>query len=87
MTQGRSREGPPEGDEEDLVLMAERERIARHLNDLVIRRLFLVSMNLHGCAAMIDPAEPSRRLAAIIDELDATIREIRGAIFGLERTR
>jgi signal transduction histidine kinase len=87
MTQGRSDEEPWNADDEDdLLLMADRERIARALNDLVIQRLFRVSMNLHGCAAMIDPAEPARRLAAMVDELDATINEIRCAIFGLQPT-
>ncbi|HYJ68838.1 MAG TPA: GAF domain-containing protein [Nocardioidaceae bacterium] len=69
----------------DLVAVFEdRDRIARDLHDLVIQRLFATGLKIQG---MVDPArrpDQAERLAALTDELDATIRDIRATIFELE---
>lgn len=67
-----------------MAISAERERIARDLHDLVIQRLFGAGLRLQGALALIDNSSAASRVASTVDELDATIKEIRGAIFSLE---
>ena len=67
-----------------MAISAERERIARDLHDLVIQRLFGAGLRLQGALALIDNASAASKVASTVDELDATIKEIRGAIFSLE---
>lgn len=66
-----------------LAVIEERERIARDLHDKVIQRVFATGMSLQSTARLADDAV-ARRLDEAIDELDATIREIRATIFSLE---
>jgi signal transduction histidine kinase len=66
-----------------LVVLEDRERIARDLHDKVIQRLFATGMSLQAMAPRIDDTATARRLAEAIDELDVTIREIRNTIFAL----
>ena len=68
-----------------LLISADRERIARDLHDLVIQRLFGAGLRLQGALALIDNETASTRVSSTIDDLDATIKEIREAIFALER--
>jgi PAS domain S-box-containing protein len=71
--------------ERDLLLIsADRERIARDLHDLVIQRLFGAGLRLQGALALIDNETASSRVSSTVDDLDATIKEIREAIFALE---
>ncbi len=67
-----------------LLISADRERIARDLHDLVIQRLFGAGLRLQGALALIDNETVSSRVSSTIDDLDATIKEIREAIFALE---
>ena len=67
-----------------MAIAAERERIARDLHDLVIQRLFGAGLRLQGALALISNPTASTRVSSTISELDATIREIREAIFSLE---
>ncbi|HEX7658126.1 MAG TPA: histidine kinase [Pseudonocardiaceae bacterium] len=62
---------------------AERDRIARDLHDLVIRRVFGASMALQGVARLIRQPQLSSRIKSVILDLDDTIRELRAAIFEL----
>jgi len=67
----------------EYAVLADRERIARDLHDLVIQRLFAAGMALQATARMT--AEPvSSRLISAVDELDTTIKEIRSTIFALQ---
>lgn len=68
--------------EQELQLLEDRERIARDLHDTVIQRLFAAGMTLQATAAQAPP-ELGERVGRVIDELDATIRGIRQAIFRL----
>jgi len=70
--------------EADLQLSADRERIGRDLHDLVIQRLFAAGMTLEALSSRVARPEERGRLGEVIDELDATIREIRTVIFRLE---
>ncbi|MBM7494382.1 signal transduction histidine kinase [Micromonospora luteifusca] len=66
-----------------LVVLEDRERIARDLHDVVIQRLFATGLQLQSTAPLIARPEVGRRINAAVDELDSTIRDIRRAIFEL----
>jgi signal transduction histidine kinase len=65
--------------------MRERERLARDLHDLVIQRIFAAGMGLQSIGTLIDNELAAQRVEHTVDELDATINEIRTAIFHLTR--
>ncbi|RGC70262.1 Redox sensor histidine kinase response regulator DevS [Micromonospora sp. MW-13] len=65
-----------------LVVLEDRERIARDLHDVVIQRLFATGLQLQSGAMNARP-EVAKRINAAVDELDATIRDIRRTIFEL----
>jgi signal transduction histidine kinase len=67
----------------DLLLLEERDRIARDLHDNVIQGLFATGLSLQGAARLAEIPEVSRRIEAAVDELDRTIRRIRTTIFEL----
>ena len=69
-------------DQQRLALYEDRDRIARDLHDLVIQRLFAVGLSLQT-AMRLDGAALRARLDAAVDDLDATIRDIRRTIFAL----
>ncbi|MEU8003637.1 GAF domain-containing protein [Catellatospora sp. NPDC049111] len=71
-------------DREQLLVLSDRERIARDLHDVVIQRLFATGLQLQTVASM-SAARPelATRIGAAVDALDSTIRDIRGAIFEL----
>ena len=71
-------------DMEQLAVVADRERIARDLHDHVIQRLFAVGMGLQAASNSIAEDRARERIAESVEELDATIREVRSAIFSLE---
>jgi PAS domain S-box-containing protein len=71
-------------DREQLALMADRERIARDLHDHVIQRLFAVGMALQTAANSIENSKALERISDSVEELDATIRDVRSTIFSLE---
>ena len=70
-------------DEQRLALFEDRDRIARDLHDLVIQRLFAAGLSLQaGIRSELSPGGQAR-IDNVVDELDATIREIRATIFAL----
>jgi signal transduction histidine kinase len=68
---------------QNLVVLEDRERIARDLHDKVIQRLFATGMSLQALQPRVADPGSARRLDEAIDELDLTIREIRNTIFAL----
>ena len=71
---------------EEGAVLADRDRIGRDLHDLVIQRLFATGMRLHSALRLIagNPTEAAARVNAAVDDLDATIRELRSTIYGLQ---
>ncbi|MBZ5736963.1 sensor histidine kinase [Nocardioides mangrovi] len=70
-------------DQERLLLLEDRDRIARDLHDLVIQRLFATGLTLQGAGRLQDPDQVRLRLDQAVDDIDATIRDIRRTIFAL----
>ena len=68
---------------EMLVVLEDRERIARDLHDVVIQRLFATGLRLQTAARLAVRPEVVERVSASVDDLDTTIRDIRTAIFEL----
>jgi two-component system, NarL family, sensor histidine kinase DevS len=66
-----------------LLVLEDRERIARDLHDVVIQRLFATGLQLQSTARLARAPEVGERIANAVDELDNTIRDIRSAIFEL----
>jgi signal transduction histidine kinase len=69
------------------AMLDERERIAADLHDHVIQRLFAAGLALQSTAATLGPGTPTDRILATVDDLDATIRQIRTSIFQLQQAR
>jgi signal transduction histidine kinase len=69
---------------ERLSVYQDRDRIARDLHDLVIQRLYATGMSLQGTMPMITRPEVADRVTRAVDDMDQTIREIRGTIFALQ---
>lgn len=71
-------------DREELAVISDRERIARDLHDVVIQRLFATGLQLQGVASLAGNSELGQRLERAVDDLDLTIKAIRGTIFELQ---
>ena len=71
-------------DREELAVISDRERIARDLHDVVIQRLFATGLQLQGVASVAGDSEVGTRLGLAVDDLDLTIKAIRGTIFELQ---
>lgn len=68
---------------EQLVVLEDRERIARDLHDVVIQRLFATGLQLQSAVPLAGRPELAKRINAAVDDLDATIKDIRRTIFEL----
>lgn len=62
-----------------------REEIARDLHDTVIQRLFALGLRLQAARGVPDHPTLVERVDEAVDEIDATIRDLREAIFGLHQ--
>ncbi|MCX4753928.1 sensor histidine kinase [Kitasatospora purpeofusca] len=71
-------------DQQRLAVFQDRDRIARDLHDLVIQRLFATGMMLEGAARRAVVPEVKVRIGEAVDELDATIQEVRTTIYALQ---
>lgn len=74
-------------DREELLLVADRDRIARDLHDLVIQRLFATGLQLQGAIRKAVDDDVRQRLETAVVDLDMTIRDIRSTIFELQHSR
>jgi signal transduction histidine kinase len=70
--------------EQKVVLLEDRERIARDLHDHVIQELFAIGLSLESVATMLGPhVEVAQRIQQRVEDIDRTIRRIRTSIFAL----
>jgi signal transduction histidine kinase len=72
------------GERQELLIAADRDRIARDLHDLVIQRLYSTGLQLQA-ARQGDAAAMDAAIAAGVRDLDASIRDLRATIFELGR--
>jgi signal transduction histidine kinase len=70
-------------DQARLAVFEDRDRIGRDLHDLVIQRLFAIGLMLDNTVRLIQSPDAMTRLSSAIDEIDATIKDIRRTIFAL----
>jgi signal transduction histidine kinase len=68
----------------ELVLLEDRERIAKDLHDTVIQRLFATGLSLQGTARLAGRPDVAARIQDAVEDLDETVKHIRTVIFGLE---
>ncbi|MGZ4438397.1 MAG: GAF domain-containing protein, partial [Nocardioidaceae bacterium] len=74
-------------DRQELMLVADRDRIARDLHDLVIQRLFATGLMLQGVRRGVVDEDVKQRIDGAVSDLDVTIRDIRSTIFELQHGR
>ncbi len=72
---------------QELMLVADRDRIARDLHDLVIQRLFATGLQLQGVSQIAASEGVRSRVDDAVTDLDLTIRDIRSTIFELQHQR
>lgn len=70
-------------DQARLAVFEDRDRIGRDLHDLVIQRLFAIGLMLDNTVRRVHVPDATTRLSSAIDEIDATIKDIRRTIFAL----
>lgn len=71
-------------DQQRVILLEDRDRIARDLHDHVIQQLFAIGLSLEGVAATLGPDHAAaQKLHERVTDLDRTIRQIRTSIFEL----
>ncbi len=73
-------------DQQRVLLLEDRARIARDLHDHVIQQLFAAGMGLQGVAAGLDEQAASQ-VERIVGQVDEAIRQIRSSIFQLTPQR
>ncbi len=70
--------------EKKLVLLEDRDRIARDLHDHVIQELFAIGLRLESVAASLGPDNSAaQKVSDRVEDIDRTIRRIRTSIFAL----
>ncbi|WP_329268353.1 sensor histidine kinase [Streptomyces sp. NBC_01451] len=74
---------------EQLLVLTDRDRIARDLHDLAIQQLFASGLTLNSVVGRLaDRPEMAARLQRVVDDLDDTIKTVRSTIYALrERDR
>jgi signal transduction histidine kinase len=70
-------------DQQRLLLLEDRDRIARDLHDHVIQRLFAIGLTVQSVASGLGADPRSARLSGIVSDIDETIRQTRTSIFQL----
>lgn len=73
------------GELQRLQLLEERERIGRDLHDTVIQQLFATGLTLQALTRRVeDRPEAAARLDQAVNDIDATVKQIRSTIFALQ---
>ncbi|QDP96498.1 GAF domain-containing protein [Microlunatus elymi] len=70
--------------EQKMIILEDRERIARDLHDHVIQQLFAIGLSLDGVASQMQSTDPlAGKVRERVEDLDRAIRRIRTSIFAL----
>ncbi|MGI6875895.1 PAS domain-containing protein [Amycolatopsis sp. 3B14] len=64
-----------------LLLLEDRDRIARDLHRSVVSRLFQLGLELSSAAELIIRAEPARRVRGVVVALDGVVQDLHTAVF------
>ncbi|WP_020574716.1 GAF domain-containing protein [Actinopolymorpha alba] len=72
--------GQARQDRDRLLILEDRDRIARNLHDVVIQRLFGIGLCLQSTVGLGNRPEVQRRVTTAIDELSETTRQVHSAI-------
>jgi len=70
-------------DQQRVLLLEDRDRIARDLHDHVIQQLFAAGLSVQSVAGTLGADARSERLERVVAGIDDTIRQIRTTIFQL----
>jgi len=70
-------------DQQRIVLLEDRDRIARDLHDHVIQRLFATGLTVQSVASGLGTDDRATRLNRVVSDIDETIRQTRTSIFQL----
>jgi hypothetical protein len=68
-------------DQDEILVIEERDRIAAQLRDTIVRRVFAAGLSLQSAAGLTAESEVRWRIEAAIGDLDQVIREIRTVVF------
>lgn len=68
---------------EQLAVLAERDRIARDLHDIVIQRIFAAGLGIRALSRSLPDAADRGRADDIVGELDTTIADLRETVYAL----
>jgi signal transduction histidine kinase len=74
-------------DQQRMLLLEERGRIARDLHDHVIQQLYGTGLELQAVAGLVPRGRAADTVEGAIENIDAAIAQIRTAIFALTRSR
>ena len=66
-----------------MVLLEDRDRIARDLHDHVIQRIFAAGLSIESIASRLSDPAQTTKLTQVTADLDDTIRQLRASIFQL----
>jgi signal transduction histidine kinase len=66
-----------------MIMLEDRERIARDLHDHVIQELFAVGLGMESIAGHLEGGPAADRVVGLAEDIDRTIRHIRSSIFVL----
>ncbi|MET9892649.1 GAF domain-containing protein [Streptomyces sp. NPDC006465] len=74
-------------DAEQLLVLNDRDRIARDLHDLAIQRLFAGGLSLQSVLnRLTDRPDVAARVQRVVDDLDDTIKVVRSTIYALRES-
>jgi hypothetical protein len=62
-------------------LTEDHDRIAQHMNDVVVRRIFAAGLDLQAALGLIGDHSGASKIYHAVDELDHAIKDIRDTIF------
>ncbi|MBO1332295.1 GAF domain-containing sensor histidine kinase [Streptomyces sp. VRA16 Mangrove soil] len=72
---------------EQLLVLNDRDRIARDLHDLAIQRLFASGLSLQSVLNRLsDQPETAQRVRRVVEDLDDTIKVVRSTIYALRES-